>query len=240
MKIYKTIFRLDYPLAYKILDNLGGYLEFIRKRTSQKPFSNGIGNINLLQHSLRHSGKVGDDPFTLNLDLKTFNAVLEINNGQEIGNLSKNPLFKLADDLIEYIEIEHSSNYERIGVRNYILIKDEKIKFNELNDYIWNCNKAFGYPLSQFFNQKQDIAVVFEAKSANDENIRIQLGPYKNEERPKYFSLNNEIEEGMILDIDIWQINVSLPKLKLETLVHRHEKIYNEVVKQIKQKILEM
>lgn len=65
------------------------------------------------------------------------------------------------------------------------------------------------------------------------------LGPYQNNERAKYFTLTNEIKEGMIFDIDIWQSNISIPKLKIVELLKSHQNIYKEVVINIKTKILE-
>ena len=233
MKIFKTIFRIDYPLAYRILDKLGEYAELIQLKTSAEPFTKGGTNINLLQHSLSHTAKIAENIFTLNLDLKTFNAIIEFQEGLASDKLVKIPLFKLADEIIEKLEDDHSSKYRRIGLRNYIIIEREEFDFIKLRDYIWGCNTVFGNALSGHFKEKQGIALIFESESENEDNIRLQLGSYQQSESVKYFSLNNEIKEGLIFDIDIWQSDISVPKLKLVNLINSYQKIYNEIVKKI-------
>ena len=57
-------------------------------------------------------------------------------------------------------------------------------------------NHRIGNALSGHFKEKQDIALIFESESENEDNIRLQLGPYQHAESVKYFSLNNEIKVG--------------------------------------------
>ncbi|MCP4105076.1 MAG: hypothetical protein GY749_06005 [Desulfobacteraceae bacterium] len=236
MKIFKTIFRLDFPPAYRILDKLGEYSELIHTKTDKEPFTKGIGNINLLQHSLSHTSKIGDDTFTINLDLKTFNSVIEFQDGLNIDKLVKVPLFGLADEIIEKLEDAYSSKYNRIGFRSFIISEKKEFNFIKLRDYIWNFNKTFGNALIDHFKEKLGIAISFESKSENEENIRFQLGPYQHNERIKYFSLKNE---GMIFDIDIWQSNISVPKLKSVEIIRNYQKIYKDLVKKIELQISE-
>lgn len=238
MKAFKTIFRLDFPLAYRILDKLGEYLELIHIKTNQNPFSEGKGNVNLIEHSLSYNAKVADDIFSLNLDTKTFNAVIEYQGGSELNVLAKHPLFILADEVIEKLEKEHSSRYKRIGIRSYIIIQKKEFDFVKIRDYMWNSNKIFGDPLTSLFHTKYDIGVTFEAQSDNEEYIRVNLGPYHEREISKYFSLKNELKEGFIFDIDIWQGNISIPQIKLVELIHRYQKVYSELVSNIESQIL--
>jgi len=240
MKVFKTIFRLDFASsAYKILDKLGEYYELIDKKINQKPFSEGKGNINPLNHSLTQTAKVADDILTLNLDLRTFNAIIEFQNGKDVDELAKNPLFPLADQIIEKIETEHYPKYKRIGIRSFIIIQRGDFKFEKLRDYIWNCNKIFGEPLTSIYENRYDIGIIFEASSNDEEYIRFKLGPYQKKEQAKYFSLKNNIEEGLIFDIDNWQSNISIPNLTLVKLIRQHQKTYNDLVKKIESKILE-
>ncbi|MBN1998946.1 hypothetical protein JW935_15410 [candidate division KSB1 bacterium] len=103
MKIFKSIFRFDYPLAYKILDKLGEYLENINNTTKEGPFSDGSGKVDLIQHALSFNAKVNEDVFTLNLNLNTFNAVIEFQNGTEVKTLCKHPLFQFSENIIKKI-----------------------------------------------------------------------------------------------------------------------------------------
>jgi hypothetical protein len=237
MEVFKTIFRLDFPLAYRILDKLGEYLELIHVKTAQAPFSNGKGNVNLVEHSLSYSAKVGDDTFSLNLDTKTFNAVIEYQDGSAVNTLAKHPLFSLADEVIEKLAAEHSSKYKRIGVRSLILLQKDEFDFAKVRDYMWETNNVFGKSVTDLFNKRYDIGVTFEAQSDDEEYIRVNLGPYHEREIAKYFSLKNDVKKGFIFDIDIWQGNVSIPQLKLIELVHRYQNIYSELVRKIESQL---
>ena len=59
------------------------------------------------------------------------------------------------------------------------------------------------------------------------------LGPYQEKEKTKYFQLAGDIKEGIIMDLDIWQAKIELPKLKLRELVIGNQKIYDGMVKSI-------
>lgn len=237
VKVFKIIFRLDFPLAYRILDKLGEYLEVIKEKTEADPYKDGTGEINLLQHSLSFTSKIKNNIFSLNLNLKTFNSVVEFQDGINISEISKFPLFQFSDEIIEKLENDHNLKYDRIGIRSYIIMKNEEYTFSRLKDYIWNCNETFGVTIENDFEIKNDIGVIFESKSNNNENIRVCLGPYQKKEQGKYFSLENNIDEGLILDIDIWQSKCVIPKLKISTLINNHQKVYNNLIENIKKQL---
>lgn len=226
-------------MAYRILDKLGEYLELIRTKTDKEPFEKSRSNINLRQHSLTHTSEIEGNPFTLNLDVKTFNAVIEFENGLDLDKIAKVRLFSLADELIEKLEEDHSSKYNRIGVRSIIISERKEFRFSKLKNYIWDINKIFGDALSTHFNEKYDIGLTFQSKSDNEENIRLSLGPYQQSEIRKYFDMDNEVKEGMIYDIDIWQKDISVPKLKLAKHIKNYQNIYKELIDKIELQLTE-
>jgi hypothetical protein len=231
-KIYKAIFRLDYPISYRIFDHLGEYLEFISNKTDQPPFFESKGVLNIVSHSIVNNCKIGNDVFTLNLSIKDFDAVIEFQDGIDIKKLPKCPLFSLADEIIEKLEEGNRSKYDRVGFRVFLIAENSKLTFNGLRDRIWDCNSTFGDALlKDRYTEKEDIALVYEASSKNDEKIRYQCGPYQEKEVTKYFSLKNNIKEGFIADIDIWQSKVTLPKLKLVSFINEYQKIYDKIIK---------
>lgn len=245
-KIFKSIFRLDFPLAYKILDKLGEYLEIINSEATQEPFLGGQGNINTTQHALaytaeinRHDSEKDNDVFTLNLNLKTFNAVIEFPDGCDIGRLDKSPLFSLADKLIEKLQTDHSPKYDRIGIRSFVLVERPEFSFEKIRNYMWESNNIYSQALNKFFPNKYDIGLVLESSNKKEENVLLQIGPYQKSERKKYFEFEHIVEEGLILDIDIYQPKISIPKLKLGELINSYKKIYQDLVKEIQFKIIE-
>jgi hypothetical protein len=240
MRIYKSIFRLDFPLAYKILDKLGEYLELIKNKTDENPYSKGRENIDLVRHSLSHTANIGENTFTLNLDLKTFNAVIEFQDGISVDKLYKIELFSLADEIIEKLEDDHSSKYDRIGFRSYILSERKEFKFLKLRDFIWGLNEIFGVSIANHFEEKHDIGIVLEAKSESEEWIKLQLGPYHHNEQSRYFTLENSIREGLIYDIDIWEQKISVPKYNMIESIRNHQNIYKKLINDIEYNILEV
>jgi len=231
-KIYKAIFRLDYPMSYGIVDHLGEYLEFIQNKTDQEPFSKSIGRLNTVSHSISNDCKIGNDVFSLNLSIKSFDAVIEFQNGIDIKKLPKCPLFSLADEVIEKLEEGNRFKYDRIGFRVFLIAENPKFTFKGLLDLIWDCNSIFGDALlKERYTEKEDIALVYEATSKDGEKIRYQCGPYQEKEATKRFSLKNDIKEGFIADIDIWQSKVTLPKLKLVSFINDYQKIYDKIIK---------
>lgn len=232
-KIFKTILRLDFPMVYRLYDKLGEYLELTHLITSEKPFIKGKGELNTLNHSMHNTSKIGEDIFTLNLDLKTFNTVVEFKDGLNISKLNKSPLFSLCSEFIKKLEDDNVIKYSRIGFRSFIVIERPEYKFDKLRDYIWKANQVFGDTLKDIFGQKNDIAIVFESKSDQDEDIRLTLGPYQQSETSKYFNLENNIKEGLILDVDIWQTKISVPMFNLDKLINRCQKVYSDLIENI-------
>jgi len=234
MKIYKTIYRLDFQLAYKILDKLGDYLHDIEERFKEKPFSSGKGNVDLIQRALSFFSALGDDRFIINLDLTTLNGAIDFQNGVEIDKLSKNPYLVAVDSIINKLEGDHQSKYNRTGIRSYIIAKSEELTFDKINGYMWDCNKVIGKPIDELFKKNQDIGIIFEGQSDDQVNISARIGPYRKEEQKKYFSLpHDDIEEGLILDIDIWQNNISIPQYKLTESLKRCQLTYHKLAESI-------
>jgi hypothetical protein len=229
-KIYKAIFRLDYPLSYSIVDRLGEYCEFINNKTAHEPFAESKGVIEMNRHLIIFDSKINDDRCVLNLDIKSFNSGIDFPKGCDISSLARFPLFSLADEVIEKLEQNSKIKYDRIGFRIFLLIEDEKLKFANLLDYIWDNNVIFTEAFKDHYPQRDDIGLVYEASAKDNEKIRLSLGPYQKQESKRYFSLENDVQEGIIFDIDISQTKINLPKLNLVKFIHKYQKTYEHFV----------
>ena len=51
--------------------------------------------------------------------------------------------------------------------------------------------------IKDIFGKKNDIAIVFQSKSDQDEDIRLTLGPYQQSETSKYFNLEMDCIEAI-------------------------------------------
>lgn len=229
MKIYKAIFRLDYPLNYALLDKLGEHLEFIKKETKSNNFKSVKYDINLINHIITTSGLFGEMPFILNITLKNFDGTLEFTNGLELQEISKLKFFNFIDLVIKKLEVTNST-YERIGFRTYGIHYSEKTKFTYILDSIVSNNKKFTDPFENHFRTPNDVALVIEAIDLKEDSLRVTLGPFKNEEWQKYFSIKPEIKEGIIFDIDSFQMKLDLPGFKMSNFVSKNETLQKNII----------
>lgn len=230
MKVYKTIFRLDYPLSYGLVDGLGHRLEFLMTNSQNKaPFTEVGGALNLgQQYSLVHHGHYGEhNRFSTTLGPKTFNSNIEHYKGCDLQELHSNALFKLCDKLIaDKAILSEESRFDRIGIRLWIIATDPKFTKPNILKYLCAKNDYASSVLkSESFNS-DDIAITFESKHDDGTQVRVSIGPYSKVEIPKYFTLmvnpEVEVEEGLMFDIDISDYKIKVPGFNLSTF-SRHK-----------------
>lgn len=78
MKIYKAIFRLDYPISYKVVDSLGSYLDFITQKLQKKPFKNFNNSIDFVLHALSSQAELEDGSICrFNISIKAIDVLVE-------------------------------------------------------------------------------------------------------------------------------------------------------------------
>lgn len=234
MKIYKSIFRLDYPISFSILDRLGEHLEFIYNKMQKPDFENIKNDINLQNHSINSHGVVGEDEFNLHLSLNTFNAVIEHKEGLNITTLAKHKIFLLADDVIERLDIERNfSEYERIGVRLFIIKEHPGLKFKKILDYMYKLNNPFSSLFTKNSFEVRDIGLILETKNEYDTFLKLHCGPYQENESIKYFSIQPSVKEGFIMDIDVWEKKIKIPNFKFTEFAKSSIKQVNKITEDV-------
>lgn len=241
-KVYKTIFRLDYPISFKIIDNLGEYAEFLHSDSLQKaPFVDGKTNIDLTSHRISSTGSVDKDMFSFTLSITSLDAIIEHGVGVDVGSLSKHPVFDLANKLLPRLEKENDvMRFERIGLRTWSIIENDNFKFDRIRDYLLSKLTKFNNAIKPNFNSSEDIGIVLESKSDAGIAVRISFGPYQIAEQSKYFSLKHDsIKEGLIFDIDIWETKKEIKGLKFIELTKHYQKKMDSIIEKIKENLLE-
>jgi hypothetical protein len=234
MNIFKSIIRIDYPLNYSLLDNLGQELEFIQQKTLEdKKFINSQGNIDLLNHSIRQSGKYKKDSYSLNLSLRTLDMIIIHSEGVEIEFLQSGKPIKLFGEMIKKLSVK---TFERIGFRFWVIIEHDNYKFDLIKEYISNSNKLFSDTIKKQFTEVSDIALVYESHSEQD-NTRISLGPYQEGEEKKYDFQSPNIKEGLIFDIDLWENKIKTPNFNLHTNLTSKLEIVRQTINVINEKL---
>jgi len=233
VKIMRSIFRLDYQLSYRLLDQLGAQLEEIITRTKEPPFEKVKGNIETAKRAIRAQGEVGEGNFELNLTLNSFDGVVEKKDGYEINQFHKNPVFDLANDIIQNLNLKADDRYERIGFRSFLLITGDDVKFQPALEYFKKLNQPLVDLVSSKFSSVDDVGITLESYSEELGNIRLALGPYGERDKGKFFSADSGEDEGLIVDIDWWETKMRIPSFKLSGTVKNCQEIYDKIVKNV-------
>jgi hypothetical protein len=236
---YKTIFRLDYDLSFRLLDYFGHITEVVHKATSVAPFSNTHTELNLAQNSFSTTARCGEDGFKFNLSLTTMNAVIEHSNGTDVSTLHNHPALKLADLVIKEFDEAALKKMKRVGFRTWLIYQGDDLKFSRLRDHFLKRNAPISSAVHKHFEMAEDFSATFESARKNSDNCRVAIGPYKEEEKAKYFSMPVTIKEGFMIDIDIWQNNCELPEFSVVKNSRHYFQSITEVGKDIRESLLE-
>lgn len=238
VKIFKSIFRVDYQLSYKILDRLGQQLEEIVDRTKDKPFSESRGNIDLLNHAISSHGNIYDGKYILNLSINTFDGTIESSEGFEIDRYCKSPLFKLADDIISELDFKSFKRFNRIGFRSFLIIYGDDIKFDKVLNYFNRVNSPLVNIVEKSFSKVNDAGVILESFSEALGNLRLSIGPFGEKDQKQFFSEELACKEGIIIDLDWWNEKIEIPGIKISEIIRKCQDIYIQVTDNVKTSIL--
>jgi len=237
---FKTIYRLDYPVSFGLVDHLGHYTQLVKEHSEKPAFTDVRSNLNLSNHTVTTAGKCGRDVFRFTLSLQTMNAVIEHEDGTSLSDLSAHPVIKLSDDVLRSLKESSFNKFERIGFRCFVLVQDTKFTFEKLKKHFIENFGEMSSALNRNFDMFEDIGVVFELmNSKNNDHTKISMGPYKKTEMEKYFSIKPDVEEGLIVDIDVWQKKSEIADLNLSKLSRHYFDTIKTTIALINEKTLE-
>jgi hypothetical protein len=172
--------------------------------------------------------------------LKTFLLDLHSRQGSELASLARHQGIALADDVISQLSEGGLSKFDRLGFRNWVLIADSKYTFKRLLDYFVRKNKGLDSAISScLFSPTEDVGLVLESKNADNINLRVHTGPFQKSEAEKYFPFSSPIEEGLIIDIDLYEFKIDVPGFKMQSFVKDCQKTANSIAEQIDKRIRE-
>lgn len=239
MKIYKTIFRLDYPLNYSLIDKLGSHAEAISQEGKKMGLEQKLA-LNLPGHIVTSSGHQGEDYFMITVTPQTVVGVIEHYSGCDLNSLHNHSVLKIGDSIVKGISGEGETTFLRYGVRVWSITNG--VAFDSVLKHFGVKNNPQSDALNSSGLKLTDIGIVLESVSAeNAHNARIQFGPYKQEENPRYFSLKESkdpvtigIKEGLIIDADVWQSNNKINQFELT----KYSKFYVRELEQLIEKII--
>jgi len=241
MKVYKTIYRLDYPINYSMIDKLGLHADKIAQDAKKMNLDLTFA-LNLPNHIVTASGHQDEDYFMITVTPQTVTGVIEHYSSCNLNDLHSHPVVQIGGNVIKEINHNNDTVFLRYGLR-VLSISSEGLCFESVLKNLAEKNKPQSDSLSSSEFNLTDIAMVLESVSENnDHNTRIQFGPYKQEENSRYFSLKVDkqpidigIKEGLIIDADIWQINnkikdFDLPKYS-RYYIYKHQQLIEKITK---------
>lgn len=229
MKVFKAIFRIDYPLCYEIVDNLGKQLQKIHENTQGEPFGQVRNQINQIEHSIKSSGLLGEDRFALNLSMKSFDFIVEFKAGVSLEDLAKNQIFKLSKIVIDGLSSDSFKVFNRIGFRTWTVWDRGGKDFDAIRAYMMGLNKELLPQNGETGFQVTDLGLCVEMKNEEDVYSRYLVGPYQKTEEGKYFGIEHDPEEGVIVDVDVWSSKVEIPGFDM----NQHVGTYSSYTKSI-------
>ncbi|WP_196795554.1 hypothetical protein [Fluoribacter dumoffii] len=211
-----------------MLDHFGKYTEIVHRETQNSPYSDAKTNINPMEHSVTSTAYYNSDVFRFNLSLKTLNALIEHEKGANLLELHSHPTLTLADKLLAHFEESSFNTLDRLGFRTWIIVSDNKFTFDKVKNALVKLNAPLEHTLNKQIGKTEDICITFENQHDHGEYSRISLGPYREIEQNRYFSVPINIKEGFIMDIDVSQRKFEIRNLSLsKSSRYYFEQIYN-------------
>lgn len=213
-------------------------MDLVRKKTQDKPFSEVNSNINIIEHIITAGGLVDDEKFQITLSLSNFNGAVEFKNSTDFTDIGRCKLFPFVEEIIGKLEFKNT-DYKRIGIRIFAIDTKEVFKFDRILKYILNSNSLFINSLSENLPTVNDTALTFESINDNKESFRLILGAYQEKEKKKYFTIDPDIKEGMIFDLDVWQSKISIQGFNLTNMIRQNIKLYSQILPKLSKNLEE-
>jgi len=209
---YRSLLRLDFPTSFGLLDKMGTYADLIAHKTKEAGFKASSIEVDSVQRVIKAKVNGDGDSHLLQVQPNLVIADVQHSKGNEIDSLAKHASFLLADSIVSALFDDGLSVINRIGFRVWLLDDRGKGSFNAVRDWFVDKNNDVSSSLAKVFSGTNDIAVVLEAKNDASLDCRVIMGPYQSSERKKYFAFDPPVEEGLVLDVDMYHNNIELPK----------------------------
>ncbi|MBL8028242.1 MAG: hypothetical protein JNL74_17595 [Fibrobacteres bacterium] len=233
-KLYKTVFRLDFAPCFALGHKLGEQLDFLSEKTScppytqQKRFPDFLNNQIQLFASTELNNELKDQ-FNISFNIQNINGEQHYRGGRSVSSAVSSELFSLTDSLLDNLHEKCPTFFTRIGIRFFVLLSGDPYSFAKLHNLFRDSNKFIDKATSSTFDVPMDVALTWEAKNKKEDHVRLVCGPYSKSEYRKFFLIEPPIEDGLLLDVDIWQSNISLPGFKITEQCRRFQKLAHDV-----------
>lgn len=233
MKVFKYIFRLDYKRFLNLVDQFGTTIELIQNTFSGQDLKIEEQKSDSLSRNFIFRGSLSTGPFSLTLNPTTFAGNIEFENGLSPEEISKHEYVKKCNSIFSETILQNITYYERIGFRIHAISNLDIFSYKNLSSYFLQKNDYYKKIYEKNIPQVNDVGIVFESIYKEAESLRIDIGPYRELEKEKFFTIDPKIKEGLIADIDLWQWKIKLTKPNLQNMISKNNLVFKQLTENI-------
>lgn len=236
MKAYKIVFRLDFPPIFDFIDTKGQLIKFVIEKLSDTEIKTTTTNLNLISFS-----GVLNKPecsFEMTYEMTAFSGSLEFKEGQTQEMINRLKLFELLDEVFEKSYLKTLVKIERFGMRYICLDSIDDKDFSSILNYFSRFTSGFSDCLqNNNLPAVSDLGLVLESINSKTNSYRLAFGPYKQNERQKYFNSVPNFGDGIIADFDLWHSKLNVPGFRLTNYIANNNKLVFSGLNSISKKI---
>lgn len=235
MKIFKSVFRLDYPVNYIIIDHLGEQFDSLISILKKDEYKIIQPTYDVSTHSIRINAE--QERFFYNLEITpvSISGDIEYKNGKIIDSSNSEKFFKAVDSVLAKIEILKKWQFDRIGLREFYLAEEiNSLAFHSILNKILDSNKKLVLNVNPNKSVVSDVALFLEIDTENGLKNNVKYGPYRDSEKRRYFRvIDPMISEGLIIDLDSYLVKYNIPNFKFSEFSKRVQSRAYDIVKKI-------
>lgn len=211
--IYRLIFRLDYPMSYKLLDSLGKITDFVQTAFDQLDAKQKKVDLEILNRKI-DAGCLdkNDNGLRFVVELQSIHGSFDFKNGISISEVQSFFGVKFIHEMIGQLGLDSLKYFSKFGIRCLYLAENPKFSFDAINNYILHQEKI----LSRSFescNFRQDDSMVTIVGEKEIYGLRIAYGPYAAAEALRHFMIAPEVKEALMIDIDLSSSKIEAQKI---------------------------
>lgn len=232
--IFRLIFRLDYPISYQLLDSMGKISDSIQTvfdqlGEMQKKVDLEVANRKISASCLQQDEK----GLKFVVELQSMHGTFDFKNGVNTLELRKFFGVRIIHEVIERLGLESLRYFNRFGIRCLYLVEGSKFTFESINKHVLKQGEILSKSLTSCgFQQEDSMITIIGTKNIN--GLRVSYGPYKKNEAQIHFALYPQVEQGLMIDIDLYATNLQAQnidfKSKLELYLTEIDNIAKSII----------
>ncbi len=232
-KVFKIIFRLDFPINYSIMNTPGTLLKMLQKKDDDQWNTQEIGHKAVPEFRVKKNEEL--DAFTLTVSARSIIGLWDTKTAIALQDVHESHVFrlltKLTDEILEEFQIHE---LERCGLRSFFYIpcgNDHEAAFKVLAESF--DTQVIGIAESTSGVIK-DFGMTLEGEFSEHSGFRVMFGPLAPLQLNQFAELIQLTDEdhpahgAVMADVDIFEKNFSLAYASFRRWCRERWKTFNE------------